>query len=293
MNSLKLTRNTLPGLYQSSDQASLKGQSLYFLGLRTYSILLLAAAFCSFLWPDTIAGAAISVTLFVITLLILIALRLNRPDDIWYNGRAVAESVKTISWRWSMRAEPFDSPDLETTLQLFTNDLKNILKQNTSLSKSLPASAGVKHSISDTMRAIRDLPVLDRLDIYKRQRIDDQASWYSTKSESNRKRARFWFWMSVILHIIAIAMLVARVAEPKLKLPIEVVATAASAALAWLESKKYNELNSSYSLAAHEISIIKDEADLVETEKDLAVFVKNSENAFSREHTQWVAKKST
>lgn len=293
MNSFKLDRNTLPGLYQSSDQASLNGQSSYFLGLRTYSILLIAAAFCSFLWPDTIAGAAIAATLFVVTLLILIALRLNRPDDIWYNGRAVAESVKTISWRWSMKAEPYDKPDLETVLQMFVNDLKDILKQNTSLSKSLPANVGIKHSISDTMRSIRALPVSGRLEIYKKQRINDQANWYSAKSEFNRKRARFWFWVSVILHLTAIGMLVARVTKPTLKLPIEVVATAASAALAWLESKKYNELNSSYSLAAHEISIIRDEAELVKTEKELAIFVRNSENAFSREHTQWAAKKST
>ncbi|MGY8905810.1 MAG: SLATT domain-containing protein [Pseudomonadales bacterium] len=70
------------------------------------------------------------------------------------------------------------------------------------------------------------------------------------------------------------------------------VATGASAVLTWLQAKKHNELNSSHSLAAHEIVLIKSEAESVESEKSLSDFVVNSESAFSREHTQWSARKN-
>ena len=66
----------------------------------------------------------------------------------------------------------------------------------------------------------------------------------------------------------------------------------ASAVLSWLQAKKHRELSTSYSLAAHEIVLIKGEVVSIQTESNLSDFVMNSENAFSREHTQWAARKN-
>ncbi len=90
---------------------------------------------------------------------------------------------------------------------------------------------------------------------------------------------------------MAIAMLLYRIKEPTISLPIEVIATAAAAALTWLQAKKHNELNSSYTLTTHEIVLIKGESDAIHDENQLSEYVINSEAAFSREHTQWVARK--
>jgi len=290
---IELNSSTLPGLYQSADRASLGAQSTYFWGLRLYLFLLVIAALVSYLWPDNSYGVIASVLLFLITLGILIYLRVNRPDDQWYNCRAVAESVKTRSWRWCMRAEPYgDASDKQVVAKQFINDLKAILKQNRSLSEVLQSGEGIKEPISPTMEHIRKLSVEERLELYKTQRIDNQANWYSLKSIFNKKRARQWFWVSVFLHGLAICFLIYRVKDPTFKLPVEVVATAAGAVLTWLQAKKHNELNSSYALTAHEIMLIKGEALSVKTEKELSEFVFNSETAFSREHTQWAARKS-
>ena len=292
MTDQKLDSDTLPGLYQSANKASLDGQFWYFLGLGTYLVLLVAAAFVSFAWPTSTSGALWSAFLFSITLAILVALRVMRPDDIWFNGLAVAESVKTRAWRWVMRAEPYqDTDNLEIVSRQFIADLKSILDQNRALSGALHCGKGIQEPISETMKEIRSLAVDERLNLYKGQRIDDQAKWYSKKSLFNKRRARQWFWASVVLHGAAISLLLYKIAEPTQDLPIEVVATAAGAVLTWLQAKKHNELVSSYSLAAHEIVLIKGEALAVRTEKELSEFVLNSETAFSREHTQWVARK--
>ena len=87
-------------------------------------------------------------------------------------------------------------------------------------------------------------------------------------------------------------MLLYRIKDPSASVPVEVIATAAGAVLTWLQAKKHSELNSSYGLTAHEIVLIKGEALSVKTEKELSEFVVNSESAFSREHTQWAARKS-
>lgn len=186
MSNLKLDSEELPGLYQSSDEASLAAQSIYFNGLRVYLVLLVAAAFISFQWPSDVYGAIGSAALFLITLGILIALRVKRPDEIWYNGRAVSESVKTRSWRWVMRAEPYEeTSNIEIVSKQFINDLKAILSQNRSLSAELPAQSGIKDPITETMLLIRNLSVSERLEIYKTQRVHNQADWYSKKSQFN------------------------------------------------------------------------------------------------------------
>jgi hypothetical protein len=55
--------------------------------------------------------------------------------------------------------------------------------------------------------------------------------------------------------------------------------------------KRHSELTASYNLTAHEIGIIKGNAEAVETESEFSDFVNEAELAFSREHTQWVARK--
>jgi len=292
VSGLVLEHEVLPGLYQSADAASLEAQSVYFTALKSYLFLLIIAAFVSFTWSVDSYGAMASAALFLFTLGILIYLRVNRPDDIWYNGRAVAESVKTRSWRWVMRAEPYENTDsVERVSKQFINDLKAILNQNRSLSKALESSAGLEAPISEVMSSIRHLSVEKRLVLYREQRIDNQATWYSLKAQFNKRKSKEWFWVSVVLHSLAIIMLLYRIKDPSLSLPVESIAVAAGAVLTWLQAKKHNELNSSYALAAHEIVLIKGESLDVKTEKDLSTFVLDSESAFSREHTQWTARK--
>ncbi|PHZ84659.1 DUF4231 domain-containing protein [Paremcibacter congregatus] len=284
----------LPALFQSADMASLKAQSRYYFALKSYLILLVIAALIAFYFPNESYGALASVSLFLITLGILIWLNVQKPEDTWYNGRAVAESIKTRSWRWVMRAEPYDHEVPEEQIRKeFLSDLKSILNQNKSLSGHLDSQNNNGNAISDEMKEIRNLPLEERLEIYKKERVGDQATWYGKKALFNKRKAKQWFIISIILHSLAVFMLLYRVKEPSISLPIEVVATAASAVLTWLQSKKHNELNSSYSLAAHEIVLIKSEAEDVESEKLLSNFVVNSESAFSREHTQWSARKRT
>jgi len=285
---MKILEDSFPGLYKSADKASLESQNKYYLCLGFYLGLLVIAAAVSFFVPAKTYGALLSALLFLITLGILIYLKTNKPDDIWYNGRAVAESVKTLSWKWMMRAEPFHE---ENSAEVdFITNLKKVLKQNQSLSTCLNSTEGANEPITDMMRSIRSHSFDDRKALYKNQRIDDQADWYTNKAIFNRKRASSWFWLSVLLHGTAIIMLAYRVYDSSLSLPVEVMATSASAVLTWIQAKKHNELNSSYSLAAHEIGFIKSEWQSV-TESEFSDFIINTENAFSREHTQWIARK--
>lgn len=292
---MKFEDSDLPGLFHSADSTAINEQKKYFRAIIWYLSLLILAAIIVYFSEDSSNPffKILSVILFLSTLFIMIWLHVLKPDDIWYNGRAVAESVKTRSWRWMMKAEPYDEcVNFELVRKHFLHDLKEILNQNKSLIEKLGNTVSLKTPISERMIEVRNLSLIDRFYIYKNYRIAVQASWYAKKSKYNKSKATKWFWISVVLHGTAILLLVYNVYAPTIKLPIDVIAVAASSVFTWLQAKKYNELSSSYSLTANEILIIESEKIFFENEEEFSEYILNCENAFSREHTQWYAKKS-
>lgn len=283
--------SNFPGLYKAAGKVSMDAQSQYYQYLGWYLSLLITAALISYLWPENQNGAFFGAVLFLVTLAILIYLNIYKPDNAWYTGRAVAESVKTRSWRWIMGAEPYSkSKDDNVVAKEFVNDLRAIKNVNKIFADGLGTTNKVDDVISKEMLEIRQLEFPERLEYYKTHRIQNQADWYAKKAVFNKRKSKFWFVVSIGLHALAILMLLYKIEHPSLDLPVEVITTAAGAVLTWLQAKKHNELVSSYSLTAHEIVLIKGEA-LSVSETEFSDFIVNSEAAFSREHTQWVARK--
>ena len=72
--------------------------------------------------------------------------------------------------------------------------------------------------------------------------------------------------------------------------PTDILVALAASVLSWMQAKRFSELAASYALAAHEIGLIREQAMLPGTDAEFSLFVGDAENAFSREHTQWVAR---
>ncbi len=281
-----------PALFKAADKASISAQNHYFNALKAYIFLLVIAALVSFTWPKDTWGAISSASLFLITLGILVWLKMKKPEDIWYNGRAVAESVKTRTWRWVTKSSPYDAQTQTQAQAHLISDLRGILEQNQSLSQYMDGTDSFGEAITQRMITIHNLPWDQRLDIYKEHRINEQLAWYSNKSAYNKKLAKRWFITSLALHSAAALMLLYTISDPLISLPIAVIATAASTVLTWVQTKKYGELRSAYALAAHEISFVRAGATSIASEQQLSEFIINSEAAFSREHTQWAARRN-
>lgn len=290
MSSKKIDDVCLPSLYQVADRAAIKARSAYYLALQSYLFLLIIAAIISFYFSYGSIGIAISVILFLSSLGILIWLRVKAPDDVWYKARALAESVRSMSWCWMMNVEPYDSESSEETHKLFLSNLKEKLETNKSLSTYLHSKQSTSESVSKAMYLVRDLPFYERLNVYKQERIDVQIGWFQKKIEYNKYKSKLWFVISIILHLVTICMLLYRINQPSMPLPIEIMATVASAALTWSQAKKNNELNSLYALALQEIILITSEADLVSSEESFSNFVLNTELVLFKEHTRWLVR---
>ena len=104
-----------------------------------------------------------------------------------------------------LRAEPYeDSVDIEITRKIFVGDLKTILKQNQSLIGKLGILSAIEEPITEKMLAVRKLNIDDRIIVYRKERITNQALWYSNKANYNKDKSTLWFVVTVVLHSLAI-----------------------------------------------------------------------------------------
>jgi hypothetical protein len=282
-----------PALYRAADAASVNAQNRYLLAVRTYSFLLIVAAGLA-VYGIQETGAAIAAALVIIgSIFVSVWMLFKKDEDIWYRARAVAESVKTSTWRFMMRADPFSNVDnVQIMKGQFRERLISILNEHKDLAHALGGDLSREDQITETICDIRSMPLEQRVSFYRQHRIDEQRMWYANKSSVNKKQGQWWFGVLILCQFAAIIFLIFRVAYPSWGYwPAEVFVVGAGTALTWIQVKRFRELASAYGLTAHELGVVRAGIEAVLNEQDFAQFVIDSESAFSREHTQWLARK--
>jgi hypothetical protein len=287
-----LTDGDLPGLYRDADSSSLDGQGKY-LRLTRARLLLVVAASIAGLIVLTIkihgneydAFAFFSAIFFLAALVAETYLLLSSPDKTWYHGRAVAESVKTLTWRYVMRSDPFqDVPDDAGANALMMKKLRAIISDST-----IAADFEIRSDdyITPKMRELRDADFAARKKAYLVARVDDQVRWYRRKARFNRNRANIWRAVMLGLEVaglVAAVLLLTKVITTSID---GVVASMVAAAGAWLEVKQFESLANAYNLTATELSLAKADGESITNEAGWPQYVATTEDAISREHTMW------
>lgn len=282
--------NDFPPLYRSADEFSQKSQVYFFSALKLHLILLILAAILSFINIPHWLIAVCQLISLLGALSCSVYLYSMRPDRYWYAGRAVAESIKTITWRYVSRAEPFQNSD-STAKSDFQQKLRAIIEQNRDIAQRLTTLLEMSQ-ITETMTKMRAATLEDRKAIYAESRIKNQFTWYANKASSNRKAANYSFYLLIIINFVAVICAILRIRYINIPFwPTDIFVVSAASLLSWMQAKRFSELASSYSLAANEIGFINEQSLLATTDEEFSLFVGDAENAFSREHTQWVARK--
>jgi protein-S-isoprenylcysteine O-methyltransferase Ste14 len=279
-----------PALFDAADRKAVDAQRDLLTATQVRLAGLLGAAFFGlFTWKiDAIPGdwagivAAIS---FGIALLAEIFILRNEPARVWYDARAAAESVKTLTWRYAVGGNPFPRSLADRAADaLFLQQLRSILGVVRNLNLDLPAEVA---QISPWMRDLRQQTLADRRAIYVRDRVQDQQAWYARKAQWNSVRASRWTMGMIVAEFgglaAAILKAVGIVENDLLGLAGAVVAVM----LAWLETRQHRSLAAAYSVAAYELRMLREEMPSEQAEHEWAAFVADSEEAFSREHTLW------
>jgi hypothetical protein len=291
-----MNNDSYPTLYRCADAASLKAQQAYLLFHEVYLGTLVLATITSVF--TAIGSQAVNKWLYatlavvlVVGLLILWVMRARQDDKIWFDGRAVAESVKTATWRFMMRVQPFhDDSNAET---VFISHLKEIREARPHLVKYIAAVMNADGStITNFMKEKRSSSLEDRRKFYASVRIYDQKSWYTDKAKANVDSGAKWFWAIAILQVVVVILAIGQAVSGGWAInPVPIFTTCTATMAAWSQMKRYEELSQSYALAAQELEEIETIASNQIFADDFSQLVEQSENTISREHTMWCARR--
>lgn len=292
----KMQTDYYPGLFQGADTASASAQETYFLLQRIHigSLVVggIIGAFTSLATGTVITWVYTTMAIVLaLGLLVLWITRSRQDDKAWFDCRAIAESVKTATWRFMMSAPPFQNT--ESLDQRFISELREIRETRPDCQKYLAGEAATSApAITDFMRQVRTFSFEDRKRIYVEQRLCDQKSWYSHKAGLNARAGARWFWRTAGLQGIAVVVAVIQAVTGGLGLNIvPVLITCTAAVAAWNQMKRHDELTKTYALASQELGELEAIASSLAAESDFPQLVEQAEEAISREHTMWCARR--
>lgn len=284
----------MPQLFRAADRASRSGQNTYLWLTRVrLSIVVLAAACGVASWRigkghiDVLA--VLGLLLFVAALLLESYLWNQHPERDWYDGRAVAESAKTLAWKFSVGGQPFPTqmtaPDAERAFIRLLDKLRESYAQ-------LNLHPVIGTNVTHWMRSSRTASLQDRRNLYIAERINDQQGWYQQKYMENKRRARIWKVSLVTFEFLgAVSALAEAITQMKWMLT-PLIAAAIAAVAAWLETKQHDRVARAYGTTVTDLASALDKLASATKEEDWAREMNDAEEAISREHTLWLASRS-
>ena len=286
-----------PNYFIAGDNTSKEAQNLYIKLVGTTLILMCLGAIMSiYNFQDNNSKFYIYIlsgVFLFISFILSLFLMIKKYEDIWYRGRALAESIKTLSWRYMTKSEYFDSTiSDEDAKKRFISRIKEIKSEFQDIEKELSPNDLILGFITEKMEEIRSKSLDQRKTFYFKQRIQNQIDWYASKSSVNKRKYEHLFLGVVITQFLSVIYIVFLIIKPDFNFNFVGFLTTLSASfLSWLQVKKYQENKEAYITALSELNMIKIQFSEINTEEKFAKFVLDSENAMSREHTIWLAQK--
>ncbi len=287
-----LDDTSLPASFRSADKASLAGQGDTIRHVQwSLRLGVLAAAGGLTSWRigeaqlDVLAGLA--GLAFIASLFFTIKLGADRAEERWYRGRAIAESIKTLAWRYAVCGDPFaQEVDPADADRLFVERVGEVVKKADK--GQLAPVAG--DQITSRMRELRAEALPRRVESYCIGRVEDQMHWYANKAESNGNSASRWGLIAAAANLVGIVGSLARFLGWIEVDVLGIAAAAAGGATAWVQLKQHRMLASSYALAAQELSLVRERLSRIGDEDAWSAEMSDAEDAISREHTMWLAR---
>jgi hypothetical protein len=286
----------LPELFRLADDTSVTNQNHYTFLLRVQLLFLVIGAGAGmFVWKTAATGSTLDLAGFIAAIAFLLGVFfqttqiIRRPSRLWYDGRAVAESAKKLAWLYAVGGNPFGIGGTnvdQRLLEKYGQILEDINNTRLALAVHAPAYRD-GDQITTRMKALRAAPQEQRREAYRVGRLKAQHDWYLGKAQISQRNAswlNFLLWGTEIIGVVAAFLKAAGVIELNL---LGLVGTLAAVITTWLGVKQYETLSRSYTVTALELSLILDQVGQQHTEAEWARFVKQAEDAISREHSSW------
>ncbi len=283
-----------PKIFEKADSKSLSSQKSFTSLNMGILILLILSTFVSSIQIDNGWISFISSFLLVISLVLTIWIMHFQPENAWYDGRAIAESAKSLTWKFITGTKPFSYKlTLIDAEEKLIKNLKQIIGQKKEFFQLIGEEFGEGEQITDSMRKLRNLDFQFKVEYYLNNRIENQRAWYYNKSKENRKNKNRSFFAIITFQLLAIIALILDFYKIIDFTITPLMACMASSFIAWLQLKRFQELTESYGITAIELNLIKSKVKHIEDESEFENFVDDAETAISREHTLWLARRDS
>lgn len=215
-----------------------------------------------------------------------LARRFGRYENRWFQARAIAETVKSIQWEYSMRAGNLgENTVADGNLRLQVEEARNRYAKSLGLS----GQASINDEVTPEMRSIRALSWQERRLVYIPRRVNDQVVWYSGRALENRRLSSLYGIIVAVLQItgIAIAAYGFLTASLQAVVILTVLATVIVSLIGWTQSRRHAELVEPYFYSSHSLEEIGKRISEATTERSFLDLVAESEYLISREHQMW------
>ena len=178
-----------------------------------------------------------------------ILLLVLRPERDWYAGRALAESAKTLAWRYAVGGDPF-GPGLTEAEALLV--MRQRLKQIDAKGSDRIVIAVAPPLVTPEMTALRAAPLAERKAAYLTGRTQSQHAWYVRRARRNQRWALVFRTGLITAEVVALVL--ATIGAMR-GWPFDVaglVAALVAAGAAFMSLKQYESLAAAYATTARE-----------------------------------------
>lgn len=179
----------------------------------------------------------------------------RRLEHTWYEGRAAAESARSLAWRYAVAGEPFGTAT-ENVDGLFLRRLREIL---TDLEIALDVGPDAGDQITPAMRKLRKDSLTQRRDAYCAGRIEDQREWYQSEARWNAARAKRLRLQAIALELGGVVASILTITGTLRVDLLGIFAAASAGVVAWLQTKQHETLSRAYSISAQELAGVRSE----------------------------------
>ncbi|KUM75916.1 DUF4231 domain-containing protein [Streptomyces griseorubiginosus] len=308
-------------MFRSNDQWALTRQSEAFRATMTQLALLLVATVFATLADhfDSHVLTAVSALLYGLTVVTGVVVQRRRARAHWQAHRDAAETVKSLAWQYMVHGGPFHSkvrdPDglFNQQLEEHLRGLRRIGWKEPAPERApgtnpgpVPASSAYtlwdpasRHEPDDprhpqitrAMRAVREKPFAVRKDIYLRDRVLDQLSWYGGRAVQARRSAALWSALTALLTLLALVAAVSRSAGLVSGWDLSgLLAAAAATGVAWLETRRHHPLSFAHALVREGLETQRAVLAQSVAEDRWPQAVTDTEHLMLPQHTDWLAR---
>ncbi len=282
----------LPGLFRAADRAAILGQRRHV----RVTVIQLAMLILAVLSGVTTQVTSLSylgfvgVAAYIVLVTARVYGRISHQEALWYENRLLAESIRSLAWRFSIGGAPFSRDDDASAPDDYASRISDILADM----KHAPVpdvESGIA-LITDPMKRLRSRPLEERRGAYAEHRVMGQLHWYAARSKKDATRSAYldaWFLVASAAAVFFGLLQAFGVTGVNL---LGLFGVLAASIYTWQSQRRYSKQATSYAAAANHLTLVHTRIGKPGTDAEWAQFVDDAEDGIGREHTSWRVSRS-